>query len=735
MSWNNLAIYGANKVFPARNATELKTALEEVFTPVAPTVEILLPNETHSQTTIATNASQNALVAWQHKGVGFGVFNVYGDYSPYRSLRLNRESVKLPTSKFGGVLQIIGSTEDSIPVSPLIKALRGKEIKLTAAIRTASLQPNAQAQMWLRVDTSSKGRDFFDNMDDRPITLAEWAEYTITGYVAKSAKAIAFGCFLRGNGTMWVDKVRLCSRATSDSSWKEVALINEDFESAARTSMGDYAFPGWHFRSDAYTITPSDEQPYNGNYALMMESKASRGLNARGELIYQKPQMGERLIKPLDGGLRCALPITLFTNGKETLSSTPQSTKAFAALSDSLRQTAERDTNFYKQESMRLVELIIAWNVLQHFYPYFDVVRTNWDSTLTATLSATLNLMPQSTPNEVIADKYIDIMRSMLAALHDGHAEYYAKPNGFTPNAKVGNVEGKLVILASKDSLLQRGDVIQSINGNNASTLLANEMTLVSGTPQWKRAHAVQNLMLFPTPQVAMTIDRNGQSVQVQLLCKRTSAVNVFEHQAFQRLDTLSVLSTPANAIWYLDMEQISVKDFEEKIHELAQAKKVIVDMRGYPNDNHQILAHFSNQTLQSPRWNVPQILYPDRERPQGYDTSGRWSLRPKTPRLTGKIVFLTGGGAISQAEEVMSVVEHYKLGAIVGKTTAGANGNVNLVQLPLGLMRWTGMKVLKHDGSQHHLVGIRPTLEVKRTIAGIREGRDEVLEAALRLE
>jgi len=44
----------------------------------------------------------------------------------------------------------------------------------------------------------------------------------------------------------------------------------------------------------------------------------------------------------------------------------------------------------------------------------------------------------------------------------------------------------------------------------------------------------------------------------------------------------------------------------------------------------------------------------------------------------------------------------------------------------------WTGMKVLKHDGSRHHGVGILPTVPVTRTAAGIAAGRDEVLEAGL---
>lgn len=47
--------------------------------------------------------------------------------------------------------------------------------------------------------------------------------------------------------------------------------------------------------------------------------------------------------------------------------------------------------------------------------------------------------------------------------------------------------------------------------------------------------------------------------------------------------------------------------------------------------------------------------------------------------------------------------------------------------------MPWTNMKVLRHDGSQHHGVGIQPTVPVTRSIQAIVEDRDEALEVALR--
>jgi hypothetical protein len=49
-----------------------------------------------------------------------------------------------------------------------------------------------------------------------------------------------------------------------------------------------------------------------------------------------------------------------------------------------------------------------------------------------------------------------------------------------------------------------------------------------------------------------------------------------------------------------------------------------------------------------------------------------------------------------------------------------------------LVLVAWTGMRVVKHDGTQHHTIGIQPTIPYQRTIQGIREGRDELLEKAV---
>lgn len=134
-------------------------------------------------------------------------------------------------------------------------------------------------------------------------------------------------------------------------------------------------------------------------------------------------------------------------------------------------------------------------------------------------------------------------------------------------------------------------------------------------------------------------------------------------------------------------------------------------------------------------RWmHVAKIVGPF-GRFDGWQSFG-WDMKPATPRVAGKIVFLTDERAISYAESVMGYVADRKLATIVGGTTAGTNGNVATFAVPSGfVVAFTGMRATGHDGrTPHHLAGVRPDIQVTPTLAELRGGRDEVLERAIRL-
>ena len=104
----------------------------------------------------------------------------------------------------------------------------------------------------------------------------------------------------------------------------------------------------------------------------------------------------------------------------------------------------------------------------------------------------------------------------------------------------------------------------------------------------------------------------------------------------------------------------------------------------------------------------------------------GAWVYR-------GKIVVLIDDRAISQAEHTCLFLAEAAGATFVGSPTHGTNGDVTTLRLPGGLRMWfTGQEVRHADGSQLQRVGIKPDVVVRPTIAGVRAGKDEVLDRAL---
>jgi C-terminal processing protease CtpA/Prc len=122
-------------------------------------------------------------------------------------------------------------------------------------------------------------------------------------------------------------------------------------------------------------------------------------------------------------------------------------------------------------------------------------------------------------------------------------------------------------------------------------------------------------------------------------------------------------------------------------------------------------------------------------------DTPGtfRWRtgplpLTPEQPHDPGKIVVLVDETSLSQAEYTAMACRAAPRAIVVGSTTAGADGNVSQSALPGGLRTAiSGIGVFYPHKRPTQRIGIVPDVDVRPTIAGIRAGRDEVLEEAIR--
>ena len=71
----------------------------------------------------------------------------------------------------------------------------------------------------------------------------------------------------------------------------------------------------------------------------------------------------------------------------------------------------------------------------------------------------------------------------------------------------------------------------------------------------------------------------------------------------------------------------------------------------------------------------------------------------------------------------------------VIGSQTAGADGNVSRINLPGGIQTMiSGIGVYYPDGTETQRIGIVPDIEIKPTIAGFRDGKDELLEKAIKV-
>lgn len=418
----------------------------------------------------------------------------------------------------------------------------------------------------------------------------------------------------------------------------------------------------------------------------------------------------------LGRGLKARVPLELYRDSSGTLPRPREQGPKLQVLSVEDFSGNDRAT--------RLADVIIAWNIFKYFYPYFDVVDVDWDDVLVRTL--------QRAALDRDADAFAWTLREMVAQLRDGHGGV-----NFAPNVKQGRlplaalwVEDKLVLMSAGAGVkVRRGDEIVSIGGKPAKLLVEDyERFVSSATPQWRRRSAA----------VGVLVGNLGETVDVAIRPFGSSNTEVVTLEYGQvampagDLRPTELVKEIQPGIWYADLTRMTDSDWAAAIPKLENAGGIVFDMRGYPRLGPGWLTHLSTEPLRSAQWHVPFVDGPGRMR---FERGGEWLLPPQQPYLAAKKVFLTNGGAISYAESTMGIIEAYKLGEIVGETTAGTNGNINPFVLPgKYTVWWTGMKVLKHDGSRHHGVGIAPTIPWGRTQAGVAAGVDEVLERALKL-
>ncbi|MFY7997498.1 MAG: S41 family peptidase [Candidatus Kapaibacteriota bacterium] len=379
------------------------------------------------------------------------------------------------------------------------------------------------------------------------------------------------------------------------------------------------------------------------------------------------------------------------------------------------------NTMIRKTES--LMALFVFWNAFNYFSPHKKFVSKNWDSVLVEYIPQFLRVTTNA--------EYVRLLMKLGSQLNDSHV-YVSSPDMPSVLGKY-TIPLRFVVLGSQvvvqeslccDSLKLKGLVVKEINGTPIDSLLARNASLVSASNGAVFKRGLARLLRFSHERNASFVFFDGvERKRVVIEC--TEQTSTTPQQPRQQKSFYRLLETSdKDTIVYVDLGVVQKSDVLTVFQILAGKRGAIFDLRSYPNG---ILRNLM-QGLASPRpymaMSLMELQYP------GYNSKPQVLTCGRKEEYLGKIVVLANEYTQSQGESTVQALRTIPGMKIVGSQTAGANGEVMKVVLPMNAtVYFTHNAVFDMEMKSMQGVGILPDVEVRPTVEGIRAGRDEVLE------
>jgi len=468
-------------------------------------------------------------------------------------------------------------------------------------------------------------------------------------------------------------------------------------------------------------LVPTEDLPLGGGYVA----------HVRGaELVGPPQQPDAQLTADADDGAVIAVAVRAAKH--------PAPAKAAAKVAPDVvpawRPDARYEDEPYPSRERRMLALFRFWNVIDLFYPYLHLMGDAWDRAL-------VEFIPRF-ESAADANEYALAIAELAARIPDGHVSVWGGKGALRAlrgRARapfdVRSVEGRPVVTALRPgdaSLaaagLHVGDVITSADGEPFDARVARAARYApASNDTWRTYRAMRDALTGDEGSTLRLGVQDASGALHEVRVARTTEWDWPER-------TGSVYRLLGDDIGYVDLDRLESADTDAMLAALGSTRGIVLDMRGYP--------HGTAWTL-GPRLNVRHA----RVAAQFFEPVVRigWSDRSTffeqpvgttdAPLYRRKTVMLVDERTMSQAEHTGLFFEAANGTKFIGSQTAGANGDVTNLVLPGGYyVSFSGHDVRHADGRQLQRVGLVPDVEVHPTIAGIRAGRDEVLDRAVEI-
>jgi carboxyl-terminal processing protease len=382
----------------------------------------------------------------------------------------------------------------------------------------------------------------------------------------------------------------------------------------------------------------------------------------------------------------------------------------------------------WSKEEMRLLTLFRYWNIVEYFFPYKYQTDTPWDEVL---VRMVLRFMDAGTE----VDFHL-AMQELVVSIDDSHGVFNTHLTGrysgeYWLPVYFEVVDNNAVItgffneeLAGRNDL-QIGDVIVSADGQAVETIFNRMKKYLSGSNESRKRRSMYNPMFNgQTNSVTLELIRQGQKTT------RTISRYLFRDFRFSPPTPTVKYRIIEGNIGYVDMGILTTDDVAAMMESLNDTRAIIFDIRNYPKGTlYAIAAYVCSNEMDFARFIRPDLNYPGRF----VWFEGQPCGRKGGPSYKGKIVLLVDAKSQSHAEFTIMALQTANDVVTIGSQTSGADGNVSVIEFPQGLTsRISGLGVFYPDGTETQRKGVKIDIVVERTVAGIHEGRDEVLERAI---
>lgn len=644
---------------------------------------------------------------------------------------------------------------------------KGKKIKLTGFLKTENVS-EGYAGLWLRLDP----RVAFDNMNNRGVTgTTDWKEYEIElKYDEEETRQIVFGALLVGKGKVWLDdlEIRIDGKKLEDAPEKSLSAAEKDtafssgsgisIEKLDKALLTDLEFLGkvWGFLK--YHHPAIGRGDYNWDFELFRflpkyleaDQREAREvlmlawIESLGEVqsCARCKEYDEDAFLQADhawlkeGNMNPKLKEQLLF----ILQNRHQGNHYYIGMSPGVGNPQFRHEDGYADmpypdQGFRLLALFRYWNTIHYFFPYKHLMDKDWGPQLKAYLPAFLEAEDEL--------EYEFAMVQIIGDIQDTHANLWGGSNKirewkgerYAP-LYTRFIEGKLVIADffnsdfASETELKPGDIITQVNGKKVEEKVEEMRKYFPASNEPTRLRDIaRDILRSNEEEIEITYLRDSKETTLKLPTyegKDLSLQMVFRgkgEKSYKMLD---------NNIGYVTLGIIKDEDIPEIKKQFIDCKGIVIDIRNYPSTfvPFKLGSYFLEKSAPFVKFTSGNI-----NKPGEFSFGTDLKISPSKKHFKGKVIVLLNEISQSQAEYTSMAFRASPNATIVGSTTAAADGNVSNINLPGGMSTMiSGIGVYYPDGTETQRIGIVPDVEVKPTIKGVREGRDELLEKAIEL-